>query len=144
MENSDDDVTPPKYLGDYPDGAYWASESPPAADRVDRVDEDSHGLDIAVHGDVISMMWDYGVRIPLWDEGGLLPNEPQWLRKVLGLSDSLIKDLTRWGSDMLELDAAPSHRTKETYEALDLRAQELAQRLQQEVGSRYTIRYRAW
>lgn len=76
--------------------------------------------------------------------GGALPEEPQWLREVLRLSDSLIEDLTRWGDDMLSLDAAPSLRTEEAYEALDLRAQALAQRLQQEVGSRYTIRYSAW
>lgn len=144
METSEEGASRPKYLGDYPDGAYFAAESPPGTGKAKPAGEDSHGLDIAVAGDVISMMWDYGIRVPLWDERGALPDDPQWLREVLRLSDSLIEDLTRWGDDMLGLDANPSLRTEEAYGALDLRAEALAQRLQQEVGSRYTIRYSSW
>jgi hypothetical protein len=32
MDSSDDDAPLPKYLGDYPDGAYFAAETPPGAD----------------------------------------------------------------------------------------------------------------
>ena len=78
------------------------------------------------------MMWDYGVRIPLRDAEGLLPEEPEWLREALGLSERLIEDLGRWGLDMNELDADPRRRTREAYEALDVRGRELAHRLQQE------------
>lgn len=102
------------------------------------------GLDITVGGEVITFMWDYGVRVPLWGPFGLLPDDPRWLSAVLRLSDSLIEDLTRWGDSMLELDAAPSQRTQEAYERLDVRAQDLVQRLQTEVGSTYTVRYRPW
>lgn len=144
MRSSDDDASRPKYLGDYPDGPYFAAESPPGTDKAKPAGEDSHGLDIAIAGDVISMTWDYGIQVPLWDEEGALPEDPRWLREVLQLSDSLIEDLTRWGNDMLGLDANPGLRTEEAYEAIDLRAQALAQRLQQEVGSRYTIKYNPW
>ena len=89
-------------------------------------------------------MWDYGVRVPLWDAEGLLPEDGEWLRGVLGLSDPLIEDLTTWGLDMDALDAAPSRRTTKAYEALDARARELVQRLRREVGPRYSVTYHAW
>ena len=89
-------------------------------------------------------MWDYGVRIPLWDTEGLLPDESEWLREALGLSDSLIDDLTRWGRDMDGLDAAPNRRTTDAYEALDARARDLVQRLQPEFGSRFSVKYKPW
>ena len=100
--------------------------------------------DYSVSGSVLRLMWDYGVRVPLWDDEGLLPDEPDWLWTALGLSDSLIGDLTRWGLDMEDLDAVPSGKTTEAYEALNARARKLAERLQQELGSRYTVRYKPW
>ena len=39
--------------------------------------------DEAVSGDVIRFMWDYTVLVPLWDNGGLLRDDPEWLRGVL-------------------------------------------------------------
>ena len=125
------------HLGDYPHGAYWTEERRPPA-------HEDEPADYSISGPVIRMMWDYGVRIPLWDAEGLLPEEPEWLRQALGLSDLLVEDLRRWGLDMGGLDSAPSRRTKDAYEALDVRAQELAQRLQQEVGSRYSVKYHPW
>jgi hypothetical protein len=89
-------------------------------------------------------MWDYGVRIPLWNADGLVPEEPEWLREALGLSDPLIEDLTRWGRDMEALDASASRRTTDAYEALDARARVLVQRLQQEVGSRFSMKNLPW
>lgn len=132
-----DEEFPPEHLGDDPGGWYWSAERPPEASA-------DEPLDHSVHGSVIRLMWDYGVRVPLWDAEGLLPEDPQWLRESLGLSEALIEDLTRWGGDMNELDATPSHRTKEACDALDARARALSQRLQQEVGSRYTVTYRPW
>ncbi len=49
-----------------------------------------------IAGDEIRLMWDYGVVVPLWDAHALLPDEPEWLRRVLRLSDTLIDELTRW------------------------------------------------
>ena len=138
---SNDEAFKPKHLGG---GVYAAAHGPAQGPTRERLHDDSVGLDITVGGDVITFMWDYGVRVPLWGPFGLLPDEPRWLSAVLQLSDSLIEDLTRWGDSMLELDATPSQRTKEAYEGLDVRAQDLVQRLQTEVGSRYTVRYRPW
>lgn len=132
-----DDESPHKHLGDYPHGAYWSAERPPEA-HTDESAEHS------VSGPVIRLMWDYGVRIPLWDAEGLLPEEPEWLRAALDLSERLIGDLRRWGLDMNDLDAEPRRRTNEAYEALDVRGRELAQRLQREVGSRYSVKYHPW
>lgn len=125
------------YLGDYPDGAYWSAERRAATHQGEFADH-------TVSGPVIRFMWDYGVRIPLWDAEGLLPEEGEWLREALRLSDRLIEDLRRWGLDMDAIDATPSGRTTKGYEALDLRARELVQRLRQELGSRYTVEYRPW
>jgi len=96
-----DDAPPPMHFGDYPHGAYWSAERRPQG-------QEDEPADYSVSGSVLRMMWDYGVRVPLWDAEGLLPEEPNWLRKALGLSDPLIEDLTRWGLDMVELDAVPS------------------------------------
>lgn len=133
----DDRDLPPNQFGDYPHGAYRSAERRPSTGEDEPVD-------YTVSGPVIHVMWDYGVRVPLWDAEGLLPEEPEWLREALGLSDPLIDELRRWGLEMDGLDADPSHRTNEAYEALEVRAQELAQRLQREVGSRYRVKYHPW
>lgn len=125
------------YFGDYPNGAYWSAERPATTDEGEPVDR-------AVSGSDICFMWDYGVRIPLWDTYGLLSEEPEWLREALGLSDPLIEDLARWGRDMEALDASASRRTTDAYEALDARGRVLVQRLQQEFGSRFSIKYLPW
>lgn len=135
---SNDDAAPPVRFGDYAYDAYWSAEKPPPGTPADET------VDYAIRGRVIRLVWDYGVRIPLWDGGGLLPEEPEWLREALGLSERLINDLRQWGLDMNELDATPGRRTKEAYEGLDLRGRELARRVQQEVGSRYSVRYHPW
>lgn len=128
---------PAVHFGDYPDGPYWSGERSSGA-------EEHSSADNAVSGDVIRLMWDYSVLVPLWDAEGLLPEEPRWLKEALGLSDSLIEALTSWGKDMNALDGAPRGRTRESYEALDARARVLARRLQAEVGSRHTVEYRPW
>lgn len=89
-------------------------------------------------------MWDYGVRVPLWDEEGLLPDDPDWLRRVLGLSDALIEDLTRWGLDMTEMDSGAVQWTAEVRATLNARGRALAHRVQEVAGSRYTVRYHPW
>jgi hypothetical protein len=87
-------------------------------------------------------MWDYGVRIPLWADGGLLPEEPEWLHYALGLSEALIAAMAEWGDAMDRLDGTASSAAE--YTALDLVGRALAERLQAEVGDRYTVVYRPW
>lgn len=132
---NDDREPPPMHFGDFPHGAYWS------ADRRELPDDKA--AEYAVSGSLIRFMWDYGVTVPLWDAQGLLPEEPEELKAALGLSDSLIADLTRWGHDMNALDSAP-RASKSQYEALDVRARTLADRLQRELGPQFTIEYRAW
>lgn len=62
-------------------------------------------------------MWDEGAG-PLWGDGGLLGMGAEWMRRALGLSDSLIDELLTWMHDM-------------------------AERLRAEVGVRYRVRYHA-
>lgn len=134
---TDDAASLPRHLGDYPDGAYWSADRPAGS-------EDAEPTHHKVSGRVIRLMWDYGVRVPLWDAEGLLPEEPEWLKGELRLSDGLIGDLTRWGHDMNDLDADPGRRTASAYQAMDARARDLAARLQREVGDRYTVDYVPW
>lgn len=84
----------------------------------------------------LRIMWDEGAG-PLWSTGdGLLPDDPAWLKQALDLSDSLITDLLGWLSDK---DTAHQHH--QSPPELDERAEQLAIRLQAEVGSRFKVRY---
>jgi hypothetical protein len=128
---SDERDAPPPYFGDYPDGIYWSAV--PREGAVDASSED----DFDVRGTYLRIMWDEGAG-PLWGEEGLLPDDPGWLRQALGLSDSLIADLLQWVRDM---DAA--RERGEPQALLSPRALELVDRLQSEVGTRFTVRFRA-
>jgi hypothetical protein len=43
-------------------------------------------------GTTVALFYDHGGG-PLWDEAGEVPNDPDWLRRELGLSDTFIADL---------------------------------------------------
>lgn len=129
----------PVALGD-PDGLRWAAYT--AAGRP--VPEETDILDVGVSGEVIRLMWDYGARIPLWDSEGALPQESEWLRDVLLLSAALIADMAAWGDYMELLDSDPSIRTDGAWAEMRRQGRLLADRLQDEVGSRYTITYKPW
>lgn len=101
-------------------------------------------LDFTVEGDVIKFMWDYGVVVPLWDGNGLVPEGPEWSRTALGLSDTLINDLTDWGNAMNHLDANPLLNTEQALADLQRQAKELVDRLQQELDPRFTVEYKPW
>lgn len=132
---------PSPTFGD-PDGWHWSAHPPegwvaPAEP------------DYTVDGDAIRFMWDYGVVVPLWLSGGLVPgglvpDDPKWLRRALGLSSELVRDLTAWGNAMDHLDAHPRLRTDEAYAELDRQARLLVERLQAEVGERFTVTYQPW
>lgn len=135
--NAQDRDLPP-HLGAYPDGAYWSAEPPPGY-------VGDGEPDFSVDGDVIRFMWDYGVVVPLWTDGdGLLSDEPEWLRRALGLSDLLIHDLREWGIAMNNLDGNPALGTESAYRDLDEQARGLVDRLQRELGSRFTVKYQPW
>ena len=128
----DDRTGPSRHLGDYPDGAYWSAGAPDDCMQDEDVD------DYSVSGADLRIMWDTGAG-PLWTtEDGLLPNDPAWMERALGLSDSLVHELLVWLSDMDAADAAHRHVVD-----LDRRGTELAARLQAEVGARFKVRYHA-
>lgn len=99
--------------------------------------------DYTVEGPNLRIMWDEGAG-PLWASDGLLPDDFEWLRRALDLSDSLVADLLRWLSDMTALRFGRSVAGwHEQRPQLDERGRQLAERLQAEVGSRYKVRYQA-
>ncbi|KAA1427995.1 hypothetical protein F0U47_11400 [Nocardioides antri] len=130
----DRDAPPPPYFGDYPDGPYWSAV--PRGEKVDVED------DYTVDGRKLEIMWDEGAG-PLWGIEGLLPDEPAWLQQALGLSEALIADLLSWRNDMDAFNHSPHEDWLADQKELDLRAGELAERLQAEVGTRYEVRYHA-
>lgn len=102
-----------------------------------------------MRGDAIRFMWDYGVTVPLWDREGLLPDDPRWLRKTLGLSEHLIRALSAWGKDMNSADGTPwAQRSKgereQAYRELDERALDLVDRLRRELVPRLEVTYKSW
>jgi len=128
LEGSADDLPPP-YLGD-PHGLHWAAYRSGAV-----VDDSTEAEDFTVEGTRLRVMWDEGAG-PLWSDDGLLPDDAEWLKRALGLSDSLIADLLGWLHDM---DTAQRHH--QSPPSLDERAEHLAGRVQAEVGPRFKVRY---
>ncbi|MDN4173125.1 hypothetical protein QWY28_09245 [Nocardioides sp. SOB77] len=121
-------------LGD-PSGPHWSAHPPEAWSPDDG--EPDH----TVHGDELRFFWDYGVQVPLWDDHGLLDDDPAWLREALGLGDALVADLAAWGERMGHLDAHPEMRTEEAYAGLDRQARALVERLRAELDARFTVTY---
>lgn len=137
MSRSDREPPSP-HSGDLPDGAYWSAHPPPGYEHDD-------SADYTVEGETIRFMWDYGVTVPLWVIGsGLVPDDKEWLRRALGLRYPLVRDLRAWGAAMDHLDANPPLRTGEAYAELDRQARALVERVQAEVGERFTVTYHPW
>lgn len=133
MENQE---SPPPYVGDYPHGAYWSAVPPEGTQDSDEEE------DYTVAGQELRVMWDEGG--PLWAEDGLLPDDSEWLQRALGLSHSFVVDLLAWLSDMTALQhGPPAVDWRERRQQLDRRGRELAERLQNEVGTRYMVWYHA-
>lgn len=66
--------------------------------------------DIQVHGVVRFWMPEDDVDFPLWDDDGLLPEEPELLESGLGISPALVADLQAWGARWN--DTRPTPRTQ--------------------------------
>jgi hypothetical protein len=94
---------------------------------------------------VIRFSWDYTVDVPLWEDGLLLPDDPEWLQAEFGISDGLIEALSRWGRDMNSVpgapDEEPTESAKQMYRELDDRARHLVDWLLRELGPGYTVKY---
>jgi hypothetical protein len=128
MEEGKDGEPPPSYFGDYPHGASWSA--------VRREDVEENAEDHSVTGPDLTVMWDEGAG-PLWTTNeGLLPDDPEWMKRALGLSDSLVADLLIWLHDM---DHEAQHHPPTT--SLAGAGEQLAVRLQREVGSRFEVHF---
>ena len=131
MTVMEDPERPPPYFGDYPHGAYSSAAAPRDAEDDAPLEDD-----YSVGGPGLRIMWDEGAG-PLWADGeGLLPDDPEWLQRALGLSKALIEDLLGWQHDM---DAAAQHHPPTPH--LAEAAERLADRLRAEVGSRFEVRF---
>lgn len=93
-------------------------------------------------GAVLRIMWDEDAG-PLWGDFGLLGEEPRWMRRALGLSESLIDDLLTWKRDMTALHfGRPSVEDwQEQKRRLDDRGEALAARLKADVGTQFRVWY---
>ena len=72
-------------------GYYWSAERRPEWDDL----PDSY----EVAGSTIRFFPEDGVSVPLWDDEGVLNDDPEWLEIVLGLSAGLVADLSKWGNE---------------------------------------------
>ena len=97
---------------------------------------------------VVQLMYDYGATTPLWDEGGLLPEDPDWLHTALGISAATVEAVTSWGTraERIFNDRSGLSRAEERAEADRLRAEgeELAERIRAELRPGPVLEYRPW
>ncbi len=106
------------------DGYRWLANPPPGAPQAEDGDERR------VVGSVIRFMWDHGCGVPLWDEDGPLPDDPDWLAAELGVSRTLVGDMAAWVAEEDARTIGPAH----THQAAILFA-----RLRAEVPARFTL-----
>lgn len=105
------------------------------------MDDDDDYWEPPAEGSALRVMWDETAG-PMWGDEGLLPEEPEWLRTALGLTESVVTALGNWMSDMTAFRFGP--RTEDwqaRQQQLNERGDELAKRVQEEVGPRYRVRY---
>jgi hypothetical protein len=130
---TDKDAASP-YFGDFPHGAYWSAEVPKGTQ-----DEDSY----EVSGTTIRFMPDDTVAVPLWDDEGLLPEDPLWLNTVLGLSLELVADIAAWSEDWNAQGAGVQRFTSKQHQErkrrLDAEARALVGPIRSQLGPGLTV-----
>lgn len=130
---TDKDVPSP-YFGEYPHGAYWSAEVPQGAQ-----DEEPY----EVGGTTIRFMPDDTVAVPLWDDEGLLPEDPLWLNTVLGLSLELVADIVGWSEDWNASGAGgqrfANRQHQEQQRRLDAEARALVERIRSQPSPGLTV-----
>lgn len=131
----DHDRTPP-FLGDPATGVGWYAYPPEGYVGPPE--------SFAIEGTVIRFMPEDSVSVPLWDGNGLLPHEPEWLNRALGLSAELVADLAAWGDDWNasiygQQFTAEEHLARS--ERLDAEARVLIERLRSELPEGYEVVY---
>lgn len=89
---------------------------------------------------MLILAWDYGVTVPLWTDGGLLPDDPEWLAENLRLSPRLVEKLASNGREM-ERHAPNGLNLSGRMRA---KAGRLTRELENELGDRYAVAHRPW
>ncbi len=118
---------PPRHFGDYPHGAYWSAD-------VSQGTEDKKSYEVS--GTTIGFMPEDTVTVPLWDEEGLLPEDPSWLNRALDLSPELVADIAAWGEDWNAPNAGryfTRRQHQERKRRLDTDAKALVERIRSEL-----------
>ena len=95
----------------------------------------------AVNGTAIRFLWYDGDRLtPLWDAGTVLAKDADWLRLVLGIRDTLIRELTAWteARDALEDSGLAEAQTASVLHA---QADDLVTRLRAELHHQFRVEY---
>ncbi len=103
----------------------WLAHPPPGYTGAD--DDETLG---PVEGTHIRMMCEYTVDMPLWDAGGPLPEDPEYLQRELGISPELIADLAAWGATW-ETDVDRGDHESQ--------GRRLFARLEEEISPRFTV-----
>jgi len=117
----------------------WYADPPPGA-RAPGPDPE----DYTISGDTIRFSWDYMVDVPLWDAEGGLPPDSDWLRRALGISGALVEELRRWDEEMCALIDHRRPTPKPALDQLNERAEQLVERLRDELRGRYKVKYIPW
>lgn len=126
------------YLGDYPHGAHWSADWRDISEH----DEDES---YEISGTTIRFMPEDTVTVLLWDENGLLSEDPEWLNRALGLTHELIEDIAAWGYDWNatrrgERFTADQHEERRV--RLDAEARLLVEQLRNKMPDTFTVVYR--
>lgn len=97
--------------------------------------------DLQVHGVIRFWMPEDDVDFPLWDDDGLLPEEPELLESGLGISPALVADLQAWGARWNDTRPTPQAQADAGRELLRTEANALVERMRSElrVGLRVVV-----
>lgn len=109
----------------------------PADTSPDDIDEGNYD----VSGTVIRFMPDGTVSVPLWDAGGLLPEEPTRLNQGLGLSAELVTSQRGddWNAAGLVGERFTHEQHRRRQRRLDAEAETLVERLRAELPHGFTV-----
>ena len=97
---------------------------------------------------VVQLMYDYGATTPLWDDQGLLSEDPGWLHSALGISAATVEAVTDWGMrhERILNDRSGLTVPEEQAELARLRVvgEALAESVRAELRPGLTLEYRPW
>lgn len=79
------------------------------------------------------------VDFPLWDDRGLLPDEPDLLAAGLGISPDLVEELRAWGGRWNAARRALRSPSDRLLEELIVELGSLASRLRSELGDAFPV-----